>query len=424
MSDVFSMAENNVVGWVLINPVGVLPRVRPILSPGDFLQDEARALYMAACELEDLGGSLDCITIQKRAGEDGTPVPGAWVEAVMQGVPQSSDVTESAQIVHDEAIDRMAAGIGTELAFRRITAEEAVEQLQNVIAGRRSTLPTAVETMQGFYSRLFDADTVPQLPTGFPSLDGVLGGGIVPGGLVTLAARTSVGKTSVALAIATNVARAGGKVLYISLEMTTEQINTRRLAAVTGFSTEYISNRQFLRNDEESRRIARGVSILSEEQIVVCDQNCKLSDIEKHIRAELPLSLVIVDHMGIIISDGHGESFYYSATVKAHRLKQIAKGTGVPILMQAQLNRGGMQRDDKSPRLSDLRDSGAIEEDSDAVILLSRNAGDPQEITVDVAKNRHGKIGTVKLTFVGACCQVTDPAARLIDTDEEVPFDG
>lgn len=433
MSDVFSMAERNVIGWLLIDPVRILPRVRPIVSPGDFLQDDARALFTAACELEDFGKPLDVVTIQKRAAENGSEVSAAWIKAAMAEAPQNSDVQESARIVHDEAVDRTAAGIGNELLYRRISPEEAVEQLQNTVAGRRATLPTPVDSMREFYKSLFEADKPPGLPIGYPSVDAMLGGGLVAQGLITLAARTSVGKTSVGINITLNVARAGGRVLYFSLEMSKEQINTRFLAAETGMSTTYITNRLFRNNDDECRTILRGVSSLSKLPIFVCDENCTLSDIERHVRTELPLDLVIVDHGGIITPDSKQESSYYTATMRSHRLKQLAKSTGVPILMLYQLNRQVEQRDEKRPRLSDLRDSGSIEEDSDAVLLLYRDGyyqrpqpgpWEVQPIEIEVAKNRHGQTGTVTLDFVGACCRVTDPTAQMVDTDEEVPFDG
>lgn len=431
MSDVFTLAENNVIGWTLINPVVVLPKVRPFVDAGDFIQGEAAAIFEAACLLDDFGEPMDVVTIQAKAAECGAVIDSAWITAVMENVPQHSDVEESARIVHEEAVNRAAAEIGNSLAYRRITAEEALDALNDVVKGRVSRLDSPVQMLSSFYERLFESDVPQRLSTGFRAVDSILGGGLARKGLTTLAARTSVGKSSVALAIATNVAKSGGRVLYISLEMDADELNTRRLASVTGFSTQYISRRRFIDDDTASRTIARGTSILSAEHIVISGSNCKLADIEKRVRAELPLDLVIVDHMGIIQLDGKIESSYATATERSHRLRQLANAVGVPVLMLCQLNRQSEMRDNKRPKLSDLRDTGAIEEDSHAVILLYREGyyrqTDPWEVqTLEaiVAKNRNGQTGTATLNFVGATCSVTDPGMGLQDSAEPTPFEG
>lgn len=432
MNDVFSMAEQNVIGWVLINPSPVLTMVRPIVSPGDFMQDEARALYSAACELQDFGKPLDVVTITAKAVENGAVIDQTWIKTIMGNVPQNSDVTESARLVHDEAINRTACEIGNDLVYRRISAEEAADKLAGVVKGRVSQVDPPVKRLSSFYERLFESDTPQRQPTGFRALDAILGGGLSRKGMTTLAARTSVGKTAVALAIASNVARAGGRVLYISLEMDADEIDTRRLAALTGYSSEYITNRRYLDDDEACRNIRRGVSKLSEEQFLVSDSNCKISDIEKRARAELPLDLIVVDHMGIIVSDGKTDSAYAVATERSHRLRQLANAVETPVLMLSQLNRQSEARDNKRPRLSDLRDTGAIEEDSHAVILLYRDGyyqqpppgpWDIQPMELTVAKNRNGQTGTAVLDFVGATCSITDPMNAMQESTEPTPFD-
>lgn len=432
MNNVFSMAEQNVIGWVLINPVPVLTIVRPIVTPGDFIQDNARALFTAACELQDFGKPLDVVTITARAAENGAEVDQTWITSVMENVPQSSDVAESARIIHDEAINRAAAEIGSDLAYRRITAENAVDQLTHAIKGRISQLDPPVKMLSSYYERLFESSAPQRQPTGFRALDSILGGGLSHKGMTTLAARTAVGKTAVALAIASNVARAGGRVLYISLEMDADEINTRRLAAVTGYSTEYITNRRFLSDEEARRTIVRGISKLSEEQFLVSDSNCKLSDIEKRARAEMPLDLLVVDHMGIIVSEGKTDNAYAVATERSHRLRQLANAVEVPVLVLCQINRQTEQRDNKRPKLFDLRDTGAIEEDSHAVILLYRDGyyqqpppgpWDVQPMELNVAKNRNGQTGTAQLDFVGASCSITDPMNAMQEITEPTPFD-
>lgn len=432
-----SMAEESVIGCILVDAQTVLPTIRGIVQPGDFVEANARAIFRAAVELDDNRLPIDPVTIQQKAAEMGFPVSTEWIRETMHLTVTTANVAADAEVIHKAAVGREARNVGDDLTEGKITPEEALERLQGVLTGGRSTLPTPVEDATEFYQYISDAaegKTAPFLPTGFAALDDLLGGGLIKSGLITLAARPSMGKTAVGLAIASNVAKAGGRVLYISLEMSRPQLMARRLASRTGISFTRLLNGSIQKDDIQTwQTVGRGLTELSAEQLIISDNPCRVGDIELKARASMPLDLIVVDHMGIVTADrGEESNFYVSSTNRCKRLQQLAKSTGTPVLMLCQLNRAVESRDNKRPKMADLRDTGAVEECSDAVLLLYRdgyyqeNKPQPWEhqiIEVDVAKNRHGQTGTASLDFVGMLTLVRGIGEGLHEVDTPTPFD-
>ena len=426
------LAEEAVAASILVSPQTVLPTIRGIVQPGDFIEDNARAVYRAAVELDDNRLPVDPVTIQERAAEMGSPVSSEWIRETMASCPTAANIAVNAEIVHKAAIDREARNVGEELTEGKLTPEEALERLQDTLTGRRSTLPTPAEDATAFYTMVCQAaegELRTSLPTGFPELDDVLGGGLAASGLTTIAARPSVGKTTLGLAIASNVARDGGRVLYISLEMTRNQLWARRLASRTGISATSILNGN-IRDDGAWKMIGKGVSELSQEPLIIWDKPCRIGDIELKARAAAPLNLLVVDYMTNITDEkGEAANPYVSASNKCRRLQALASAIEVPVLMLSQLNRAADARDNKRPRLSDLRDTGKIEECSDAVLLLYRDSyyqdnkpqpWEHQTLEVEVAKNRHGQTGRVCLDYVPMTASVLSGGFR--DVSEVTPF--
>lgn len=437
----WGMAEISVAGCILCEPTETLPTVRSILQAGDFGDENARAVFRAACELADEEQPIDPVTIQDRARKSGTELSTEWIKATMESFLTTASVERNANIVLETAVLRAAKDIGFALTADELTPQEAAEMLHNALAGQRSTLPTPQEDASAFFQYLNDAaegKTVPFLSTGFPGLDDTLGGGLVSSGLITLAARPGIGKTVMALAIADNVAAAGGKVLYESLEMSREQLWARRVAKRTGISYSLLQSGKFTRNEDQQeqwQKVGRAMNTLSQLQVIINDQNAKLDDIERHVRAAGKLDLVIIDHMGFIIPDKPTAELYWTTTMVSHRLKRLAKATGIPVLMLCQLNRASENRLDKRPNLADLRNSGAIEEDSDAVIGLYREEyykpreeqpkpWEPQTMEVITLKNRHGMTGTNYFDFVGMISSVREKTYRsgFTETSGPTPF--
>lgn len=434
------MAEISVAGCILCEPTETLPTIRALLQPGDFAGENPRAVFRAACELADEKLPIDPVTIQDRAKKLGTELSSAWLKETMESFLTTASVETNAIIVHESAVLRTAKDIGFALASDGLTPQDAVEQLQNALAGQRSTLPTPSEDASQFLNYLNEAaygEKRPFLSTGFNGLDDTLGGGLISSGLITLAARPGIGKTVMALAIADNVAAAGGRVLYESLEMSREQLWARRVAKRTGISYSMLQSGQFAKEDEQEqwRRVGNAIGALSQAQVIINDQNAKLDDIERHVRAAGKLDLIVIDHMGFIIPDKANADLYWTTTMVSHRLKRLAKATGVPVLMLCQLNRAAENRLDKRPSLGDLRNSGAIEEDSDAVIGLYRDdyykpreeqprPWEPQVMEVITLKNRHGMTGTNYFNFVGMLSSVRENEnyGGFHETGEPIPF--
>ena len=404
--------ENSLAGALLIEPYEVVQAVRPLVSESDFLTDQARAIYKATVELVNSGKPCDALLIQQAAGPD---VTDKYCAEAMRMTPTTVNSSEYASIIHNAAQERLACAIGFRLVQGEQSPVETLASLQELLRAQNGTVLKPGEAAQRFADFVSNAaagKTKPFLRTGYRDLDSLLSGGLIAGGLITLAARPGVGKTMCALNIAENIAGAGYPVLYISLEMPLEQIWSRRCGIVSGLSHKAVYAGNFREDDAKSwKRWHDAMQMLSERPLYVRDVPSTVEEIEKEARCIDGLKLLVIDYMGLIALEGQKASRYETATLISHRLKQLALSLKIPILAACQLNRSSTQTDSKRPRMSDLRDSGAIEEDSDVVILLFREAenwpeenkpkaGEQQSIDFDVAKNRHGRTGVVRLQ----CC--------------------
>ena len=439
----WSLAEESVASCILCAPTETLPLVRQIVQASDFAIEPAQSVFRAACVLADAHEAIDPTTILDRAKKDNLPLSSEWVKETMKAYLTTANVESNARIVRESAISRKAKDIGWALENDELSPQDAIEQLQNALQSRPTVLSTPVEDANEFYSYLNDVaagETRPFLSTGLDNLDDILGGGLVKEGLITLAGRPGQGKTVVALVIAENVAAAGGRVLYESLEMSKTQLWARRVSRHTGINFTSLMGGTFgADNDVAWRSIAKATSDLSRRELYINSMNARMDDIERHVRQSGTLDLIVIDHLGLIIPDGKSDSLYLPTTLACHALKRLAKSTGTPILMLCQLNRANTNRMDKRGTLADLRNSGAIEEDSDAVIFIHRDAyylppekqpkpWEPQTMELNVAKNRHGMTGAVYMDFIGTNANIRPQnggmSGKFEDIDEDVPFEG
>ena len=239
------------------------------------------------------------------------------------------------------------------------------------------------------------------MPSGYPQLDALLGGGFLNSGLYIIAARPGMGKTTFALNIADQF---DGNVLFVSLEMSTEQVTAKRLARVAGLPSSTLLMRDNL-VDGEWEKVADASSKLAKSGMVVNRKmGVTVSEIGLMARSVKNLTAVVVDYLGLIRSDVRGSRYEQVSQISAD-LKQLAISLDVPIIALSQLSRASEQRTDKRPSLADLRDSGAIEQDADGVLLLYRGdyyelsqdkkPGEPSLIECTLAKNRHCRTGRV-----------------------------
>lgn len=415
-------AEIDLMGALLLSPGEVLESIRPIVSEADFYNSEARAVYKAVKSCIDGGKGAEVSIILAEAAQMGEVVTALTAEQAMRQAPLKSNCAALAEIVRNAAVQREAQAVGLALADGRTTVLEALAKLQEHATRQGSKLQHYTETVVEFADYL-DSPGSPFIETGFVSLDKALSGGFVQSGFIALAARPGTGKTTVAINLAERIAATGKAVLYFSVEMDKTQILARRTAALSGLPFADLYEKKIERsNKTKLEKLAEAQKATHNHPFYIYDKPCSLDDIEQIIRTTPDVALVVIDHIGLI-SHKSGGSRYEIMTAISHRLKQIALSTGIPILGLCQLNRQSETRENKRPTMADLRDTGAIEEDADAVILLFRperyadedaqpKPWDEQEIALIIDKNRHGATGTVKLGFIPMSAKIQEIKAK------------
>lgn len=405
-------AERSLAGCLLVQPEETVGLIRGLVSSGDFQDAEARVIFESATSLVNSGKPADPVIIQARAAEAGTPLDTELCAELMRLFCTTVDAAEHARLIHNAAIQRRAREVGLSIAADSLTPVEGIARLQELVRDGGSRLQNPADAANDFMDFVTSAASGDKrifLPTGYASLDDQLAGGLVEGGLVVLAARPGVGKTTLGLNIADNVASAGGRVLYVSLEMPTRQVWACRAASLSGLPRSALYAGKVQGGDW--CRLTDALDVLSRRYFIVRDIPSSMADIEMAARGIAGLSLLVVDHLGLIRPASRA-SRYEAVTEISHELKQLALSMKIPVLALCQLNRACEQRESRRPSLADLRDSGAIEEDADAVGLLFRPAQylpddqkpepwQSQEFDVLVEKNRHGSTGIVKMNFCG-----------------------
>lgn len=401
-------AEQSVLGSLLIDARCAV-EIMPTLGATDFFGDINRELYTIITDMLVQGETLDVVTVLNHLRQDGghdEASSRAYVMQLMQTTPTAKNAAEYAAIVKAEAQRRELLTLLREAIDSiqsHAEAREVCGQLQGQIdalnAGERSdSLASSMDNMLGFldYRDMVDSGKSGFVPTGYKSLDGMLGGGFVKEGLYILAARPGVGKTTFGLQIAERVAEKGTPVLFVSLEMSLDQLASKRLSVETGLA----SNKILLGDLADNYDAVNLAALRLSKRPLSFNRKpwATVADIGFLARQVKGCGLVVVDYLGLIRHETKG-SLYERVTETSNTLKRLARSLGVPVLCLAQLNRENQQRADKKPQLSDLRDSGAIEQDADGVLLLHRLGTEQEDKTAPtaldciVAKNRHGATG-------------------------------
>lgn len=408
--------ERGIAGSLLLSPSEVLAEIRGLVTAGDFSDKEARSIFTATASLVDGGKPCDSNLIQVEAG-----VSVDYCRAVMLETPTASNAPEYAKIVHEAAQQRKAQDIGIELSEGNLNAVTALAKLQELLKTQGGEIATPQESAQSamdVFSAAADGSLTPFLKTGFRSLDSMLSGGLANGGLITFAARPGTGKSTVAINIAENVCASGKVVLYVSLEMTASQIWACRAANAALLNRSEILAGTIIRKgsstnrtDKDTRnadKLYKAFDALHKRPFYIYDKPATVEEIERKARCINDLSLIVVDHIGLIKNTMKGSRYEFMTGI-SHQLKQMALSMKIPVLALCQLNRSSEQRN--RPTMADLRDSGAIEEDSDVVCLLYRNRihgaeWEPIEFIID--KNRNGTTGILELGFCGSFSRIAE----------------
>ncbi len=408
-------AEYSLVGCVLID-ARCLPAAREILPTAEaFASEPCRKAYAAACRLEDEDKGIDPVIVGRAAG-----LSNDFLMQCMDLAPTCTRAAEYAKAVLDGYQRRQLQALGEKLQTEALCAGSTADQL---LTEARSTLDDLASTpgrcsVKSARDSLLDFMTfraeVQQgkrqaIRTGFPSLDRILGG-FAQGGFYVMAARPGVGKSALGIALADMMAR-DRRVLYVSLEMTEAELNARRVAAVSDITCTFGKLLFGKTTEEQDAAIANACGKLYAHKLQISAvSTLTVPELELQAR-NVGAEVVIVDYLGLLSAEDKRLSEYDRVTRISGDLKRLAKRLGCVVLALCQLNRESVSApgQDARPRLSQLRSSGAIEQDSDGVLLLHRpeygrtetprEASAPQQFFVDVAKNRHGRTGTAELAW-------------------------
>jgi len=414
-----------VLGGILLDNAA-LDRVSEILRPDDFYREAHRKIFRAMLALGERGEPTDLVTLGETLRQRGelAEVGGAAALAELaERVPTAANVAHYARIVREKAILRNLIATATAIAARGYDAngdvKELLDRAENEILALsdQEVKPAFVKidrlVKQGFseIERLHaNKQTVTGVPTGFVDLDRITAG-LQPSDLIVIAARPSMGKTAFALNIAVNAAlKTGRGVAIFSLEMSKEQLALRLLCGearvdLARVRTGYLSDREFT-------DLAHAGNHLYDAPIYI-DDTPALSVLELRAKARRlwrdpasKLQLIVVDYLQLMRSTEGKDNREQEISEISRSLKALAKELHLPVVALSQLNRQVEMRNPPKPRLSDLRESGAIEQDADVIAFIYRDevyrpdTDRPGSAEIIVAKQRNGPVGTVELTFL------------------------
>jgi len=429
-------AEQGVLGALLIDPHAIV-RISDKLAPGDFWRDRHQWIYAAMLRLHQSQVEIDLLTtsdfLDNQGYLDKCGGPTYLTELSLE-TPTSLHVEHYANIVRSLSKRRKMVDMAARVAQ---AAYDKSRDLTDVLADADrlyfeatadmvdDSKLSAAQLMSGLYDQVESAmqrQGVMGVPTGWHDVDDLVGG-LHKGDLTILAARPSVGKTATLLNLCMNASKAGKRTLLISLEMSADQLAQRMGCIEAGLNTKSVRRGQFA--DGEFLRLMDAMSRLTDLPMHVVWSGTKdpaelRATARKHM-AEYGLDLLAIDYVQLMTSsDGFNRREQVDAISRA--LKLLAKDLNIPVVANAQLSRGVEQRQDKRPILSDLRESGALEQDADVVVFLYRQElYEPEDTTAKgrmewiVGKNRNGPIGTVFLYMRPWCNQVV--GTRIIKKD-------
>jgi len=416
-------AEQSVLGSILIDSRCVADIIG-ILRPEDFFLPQNREIYETVYTMFNFSETIDPVTVLEKMRQLGVYHDNTreYVQQLMEITPTAANAVRYANIVKDKAMLRGLADASSdisELVYDQVgTPAEILESAEKKIyALRKGDTGDSLEHIGVTLHKVFDTLTelsqsdsaIPGMSTGLRDLDKKING-LNKSDLFLIAARPAMGKTAFALNIALNVAKKYNKTVAVfSLEMSREQLTMRLLANESFVELGKLLTGKL--SEEEWTKLAMASAALSQTDLRVDDNpSITVAEINAKCRRLDNLGLVVIDYLQLMQGSGYGKASDNRVNVVSdisRSLKIMAKELNVPVICLSQLSRGPEGRTDKRPMLSDLRESGAIEQDADEVIFLYRdeyyneNTEEKGVAECIVAKNRHGEVGTVKLQWVG-----------------------
>lgn len=441
-------AERAVLGGIFLN-ADTLPDAQEYVTADDFYKKAHRLLFQAMTDLQDNGTAIDTVTVSDYLDNHNNldDIGGVgYITDLVAATPVASNVVYYAKIVQQKSTLRKLISTAQNIASRSYTEQDDVEglvedaerQIMDVSENRNQAgfkqIKDVLNQAMAQIDQLYQNDqAITGLPTGFRDLDKITTG-LHEDEMIILAARPAVGKTAFALNIAQNVGTKTDKsVAIFSLEMGAEQLVNRMLCSEGSIDANHLRTGQL--NEEEWQNLIIAMGSLSKAKIYMDDTpGIRMAEIRakcrRLAREQGDLGLIIIDYLQLIEGSGQ-ENRQQEVSAVSRQLKKLAKELHVPVIALSQLSRGVEQRQDKRPVLSDIRESGSIEQDADIVAFLYRDdyyrdaEGDEDdddqggnddgddnvgEVEVIIEKNRSGPRGTVKLLFVKSYNKFTNIA--------------
>ena len=427
-------AEEAVLGSLLIDPEALF-RVSPFLKGEDFYIQKNAWIYEAILAVHERREPIDFVTLcdeLERRGQIEELGGVAYITRLINAVPSAIHVESYGHIVEQAAIRRRLIGAASQIA--QLAYQEAKDVDQTIdqaeqalfsVSQRRITrdLAPIQEVLGRYYDRiqyLVDHQGEPLgIPTGFADLDRLLGG-LQRSDLILIAARPSVGKTSLCLSIARNAARYGQHVAIFSLEMSAEQVVQRLVSAETQIDAQQLRLGRLA--GDEMALFAQAIGVLADLPVFI-DDTPSISVLQlrakaRRLHAEHGLDLILVDYLQLMSGDVRSENRVQEVSYISRSLKAVARELSLPVVAASQLSRAVEQRSDKRPVLADLRESGSLEQDADVVMFIYRDElyhpdTEKQHIAdILVAKHRNGPTGSIQLFFRSRLAQFLDAETR------------
>jgi replicative DNA helicase len=431
-------AEEAVLGAVLINPEAYY-EVASFLRAEDFYIHRHGWIWEAFARLHERRVPIDLLTVSEeldqlgRLAEVGGP---AYLTQLINNVPTSLHAEAYGRIVEANAIRRRMLNAANEIAKLAYQQEASIDTVMDEaektvfgVSERRTTrdLRKIQEVLSEYYDRVDQLSTRGAdafgVPTGFTDLDRLLSG-MQPSDLLIVAGRPGTGKTAFMLSAAKNAAQKYKKhVAIFSLEMSSEQLVQRMIAQETGIDSQRLRTGRL--EGDEWALFAHAVEVLSD-TVIFLDDTPALTPLQlrtkcRRLHAEYNLDLILVDYLQLMSSGTRSENRVQEVSYISRNLKVLARELNVPVLAAAQLSRAIEQRADKEPQLSDLRESGSLEQDADIVMFINRpELYDKDTLLkniaqIKVAKHRNGPIGTVELVFRSQIAKFENAATYQVD---------
>lgn len=416
-------AEQSVIGAMLID-AETITVASEYITGDDFYGKQYGILFDAMVELHDEGVPVDLITLQDRLKEKGAPpeiYSLEYIGDIMRAVPTSANIKRYASIVAEKSVMRRLIRVNEEIANSCYSQKEPLENILDdaekkifdVVQKRNNgdfvpIRQVVMNTMNMIEAASKSGGAVTGIATGFLDLD-YKTAGMQPSDLILVAARPSMGKTAFVLNIAQHVAFKDNKAVAIfSLEMSKEQLVNRLLSLESKVNSQAIRTGNM--KDDEWERLVESADVIAKSKLIIDDTpSISMAELRSKCRKfklEYDLQMIIIDYLQLMSGSGRNESRQQEISDISRSLKALARELNVPVIALSQLSRAVEQRPDHRPMLSDLRESGAIEQDADVVMFIYRDDYYNKDTElknvaeINIAKQRNGAIGTINLAWL------------------------